>query len=171
MEGESMIRRLPMKTVLAIGLIVCCGGCGLCLENPRDSGQFSFYGETWWLASGFGASVRSGLRDAKCFELAATYLNRPGFEGVNVYALHLSHLVDVSRRSKGRILLGGGVSVAHIAELSDAPLVLFHAKAAIEVPLGAKAGLRLGSYPLLFVFGPPFIVPFPDLHAGIYVRF
>lgn len=159
-----------MRTMIAIGLLLATAGCGLAQATLPDRGRVGIYGESWLVANGVGASFRSGLRDHRCYELSASYVGNGGFESVTAFGVHASQLWDVTRRKTGRFLLGMGVSYARIRDLSDAPLFFLHAKVALDIPLGDKLDLRLGSYPVQLVAGPPFVMPFPNLHLGLSFR-
>lgn len=155
------------KMILAVGLLAMLVQAGFGQEDGQSKWQVGFYGESWMLmANGFGTNIRSSSGRPGYLDFAFTFCPGTWEDHSALFALHLSGLFKIGKKSGGGVFIGPGIS------WSPSILIpVLHLKAAVVIPLNKAAGIELGSYPVLAGFFYPYLMVLPNIHAGFYVRF
>jgi len=155
------------KTVSVIGLVLLSALWGYGQEAGRPHWEVGFHAESWMLmANGFGASFRSYSKYYGYLDFAFTYCPNTWEDHSALFALHLSSLFRLSKKSAGGLAIGPGVSWS-----PSITIPVFHVKVVAVIPLGKSSGIELGSFPVLWGLSYPYVMPIPNFHAGFYVRF
>jgi len=155
------------KSVAVIGLLLVSALLVYGQEKGRPNWEVGFHAESWMLAAnGVGASFRARSKYYGYLDFAFTFCPNTWEDHSALLALHLSGLFRLSKKSAGGLYIGPGVSWSPALTIP-----VFHVKVVALIPLGKSSGIELGSFPVLWGFFYPYVMPIPNIHAGFYVRF